>query len=254
MTPVERDLYSHGRACFEQGEVDRALESLSPLLTAKDGFADLHYMVGVLLDRRGEVEAATERLRDAIRLNPSYAEALVALASIYEREGDFARSQSLAERAAAVAGGKAGALDATTRGKLANLQAAVGDAYAQVGELPEAIEAYRKALDRCPEFHDIRFRLGVCLREAGLPHQAGLEFKRVLRGNPEMLEAQVQLGLTYYSMGRASDALSLWNEVLHREPGRQDAEMYLRMVSRGATPVETSPESRPVGQVAGADR
>ncbi len=234
LTPVEREQYAHGRTCFEQGEVDRALESLGPLLAAKDGFADLHYMVGVLQDRRGDVPAAIERLRDAIRLNPRYAEALVALASVYEREGDFERSQSLAERAAAVAGSKAGGLDATTRGKLANLQAAVGDAYAEVGELPEAIDAYRKALDRCPEFHDIRHRLGSALREAGLPHQAALEFKRVLRGNPGMLEAQVQLGLTYYSMGRAADAVTLWSEVLRRQPGRQDAQMYLRMLAAGA--------------------
>ncbi len=46
-----------------------------------------------------------------------------------------------------------------------------------------------------------------------------------------MLEAQVQLGLTYYSMGRAGDAVTLWNEVLRRQPGRQDAQMYLRLVA-----------------------
>ena len=251
LTPVEREQYAYGRTCFEHGEVDRALESLGPLLSAKDGFADLHYMVGVLQDRRGDVPAAIERLRDAIRLNPCYAEALVALASIHERQGDFERSQVLSERAATVAGSQSGGLDATTRGKLANLQAAVGDAYAEVGELPEAIDAYRKALDRCPDFHDIRYRLGIALREAGLPHQAGLEFRRVLRGNPEMLEAQVQLGLTCYSMGRAGDALALWSAVLERQPGRSDAQMYLRMVS-GGTGDES--KSRAARRAVGTDR
>lgn len=235
MTPGERELYVHGRACFERGDVDLALESLTPLLAARSGFADLHYMVGVLLDRRGDAKAAAERLRDSIRLNPSYTEALLALASLYERDGDYERSQALSERAATVAGSATGGLDRTTRGKLSNLQAAVADAFAQVGELPEAIEAYRRALDRCPEFHDIRHRLGTALREAGLPHQAALEFKRVLRGNPGMLEAQVQLGLTYYSLGRAADAVTLWSEVLRRQPGRQDAQMYLRMVAGAAS-------------------
>lgn len=46
-----------------------------------------------------------------------------------------------------------------------------------------------------------------------------------------MLEAQVQLGLTYYSMGRAADAVTLWSEALRSQPGRQDAQMYLRMVA-----------------------
>jgi tetratricopeptide (TPR) repeat protein len=235
MSAAERELYAQGRASFERGEVDRALEYLTSLLERKSGFADLHYMVGVLHDRRGEVEEARGHLRDAIRLNPAYAEALLALASVYERDGDYERSRELAERAAQASPIVAGNLDATTRGKLANLQAAVGDAYVQVGEYREAVDAYRKALDRCPDFHDIRHRLAMALRSAGLPHQAELEFKRVLRGNPDLLEAQVQLGLTYYTMGRAPDALGLWNEVLRRDPSQRDALMYIRMVSGAAS-------------------
>lgn len=233
MSPAERDLYTQGRTSFERGEIDRALESLSPLLEKKVGFADLHYMVGVLLDQRGEVGEARERLRDAIRLNPSYTEALLALASLYERDGEFDRSRELTERAAQAARPTQGGLDATTRGKLANLQAAVGDAYMQVGEFREAIQAFRKALDRCPDFHDIRLRLGIACRSAGLTHQAETEFKRALRGNPDLHAAQVQLGLTYYTMGRAPEAIGLWSEVLRRDPSRRDALMYLRMV-RGA--------------------
>ena len=35
MTSAERDLYSQGRDRFERGEVERALESLSPLLESR---------------------------------------------------------------------------------------------------------------------------------------------------------------------------------------------------------------------------
>jgi tetratricopeptide (TPR) repeat protein len=230
LTTVERERYALGRASFERGEVDQALEALSPLLESRRGFADLHYMIGVLLDHRGETDAATERLRDAIRLNPGYTEALLALGSVYERRGDFARSRELTEQAAAVARRDDGGLDATTRGKLANLQAAVGNAYAQVGELRDAIEAYRKALDHCPEFQDIRLRLGTALREAGLLHKAETEFQRILRSNAEFHEARVQLGVTYYTLGRTEDALAAWSTVLEHEPNREDAQMYLRMV------------------------
>jgi tetratricopeptide (TPR) repeat protein len=230
MTSAERDLYAQGRASFERGEIDHALESLSPLLEKKTGFADLHYMVGVMLDQRGEAAEARDRLRDAIRLNPAYTEALLALASLYERDGENDRSRELTERAAQAAPHVAGNLDATTRGKLANLQAAVADAYMEVGEFREAVQAFRKALDRCPEFHDIRLRLAIALRSAGLTHQAETEFKRVLRGNPDLTEAQVQLGLTYYTMGRAPEAVGLWSEVLRNDPSQRDALMYLRMV------------------------
>ena len=163
-------------------------------------------------------------------MNPSYTEALLALASLYERKGKFERSRELTEKAAQATQQVHGALDATTQGKLANLQAAVGEAYLDVGEYREAILAFRKALDRCPNFHDLRLRLGVAFRAAGQPHQAEIEFKRVLRGNPELLEAQVQLGLTYYSLGRASEALEIWSKVLRADPSQPLALMYQRMV------------------------
>ena len=76
MTATERESYSRGRAHFERGEVDPALEAFASLLRTKDGFADIHYMVGVLFDRRGDLDAAAESLRKAIRLNPNYAEAI----------------------------------------------------------------------------------------------------------------------------------------------------------------------------------
>jgi tetratricopeptide (TPR) repeat protein len=233
MTPRERETYSRGRALFERGDIDPALGQLTQLLETQSGFADVHYMVGVLLDLRGEVQAASQSLRRAIRLNPSYAEALLALASVYERCGDYDRSRQLAERASGLAASATpGSLDATTRGKLANLQAAVADAYADVGELREAIEGYRKALERCPDFHDIRYRLGIVLRDSGLPDQALREFKRVARGKPAMLDAQIQLGLTYYTLGRSGDALERWNAVLEQDPSRDEAHMYIRLVTK----------------------
>ena len=231
MTPREKEVYARGRSLFERGDVDPALSELNELLATRTDFADVHYMVGVLLDRRGDINAAAASLRDAIHLNPSYAEALLALASVYERQGEYAKSRELAERASNLAQRGSGTLDTTTRGKLANLQAAVADAYAEVGELREAVEGYRKALERCPDFHDIRYRLGISLRELGLPDQALREFKRVLRGNPGLLDAQVQLGLTYYTLGRATDALERWQAVLNLDSERDDARMYMRLVS-----------------------
>ncbi len=172
LTPSERRAYKLGRRSFERGDDDTALEQLRRLLRTRQGFADVHYMLGVLLERRNEMAAAARCLTRALRLNPDYAEARLALASLYERQGDYERSREITEHARARSAGPDGALDPTTRGKLANLQAALGDAYREAGELREAIEAYRKALDRCPDFHDIRLRLGIALREAGLPNTA----------------------------------------------------------------------------------
>ena len=231
LSPNEREVYVQAKNHFESGKMDAALTGFSELLESRDQFADVHYMVGVLLEQKGDLNSASLSLQKALDLNPRYAEALLALSSIHERRGDFERSRDLSERASEASRVEGSQIDAITHAKLANLQAAVGDAYAEVGERREAIEAYRKALDRCPDFHDIRQRLGVCLRESGLPHQASLEFKRVLRGNPNLTDARVQLGLTYYSLGRTQEAAQEWATASESDPNRQDILLYKRLVA-----------------------
>ena len=53
---------------------------------------------------------------------------------------------------------------------------------------------------------------------------------RILRANPGYLDAAVQLGLTFYTLGRCDEARAEWTSVLGRDPSREDARMYLRML------------------------
>ena len=183
----DREILLRGRRAFERGEDIAALESLDRLTAHGFEYADVYYMLGMLHERRDDLDAALDNLRSAVRINPSYVEALLALASLLERRGDFDQSQGYAERASQLTRPTADALDPTTRGKLANQQAALGDALAQAGEKRDAIEEYRRALDRCPTFHDVRHRLAMTLREVGLPFQAAQEFRRILRVHSGML-------------------------------------------------------------------
>ncbi len=231
LTPTERRDYELGKRCFDRGDAEASLPHLTRLIQSRN-FADVHYMIGVLYQRKGDLSAAGHSLREALRINPAYSEALLALANVYENQGDFERSREIAQRAGNLARSADGALDATTRGKLANLQAALGDAYREVGEFREAIEAYRKALDRCPNFPDIRIRLGIALRDAGLPDRAIAEFRRILLAHPGFLDAAVQLGVTLYSLGRVEAAAHEWEAVLAEHPECEDARMYLRMIGR----------------------
>lgn len=244
-----------GRRAFDQGNDEDALECLTRLTAHGLRYADVFYMIGMLKERRGELDAALAHLQEAVRINPAYVEALLALASLHERRGDFDRSSGYAERASQLAQPIEGRLDNTTRAKLANQQAQLADALAAAGELRDAIDEYRKALDRCPTFHDVRHKLAIVLREAGLPAQAARELQQILRARPSLLESQIQLGLTYYSMGRTPQAIAEWNAVLEKDPSRDAARMYLRLVGgagRGVASSARSMQNRPPEAAAGA--
>ena len=70
----------------------------------------------------------------------------------------------------------------------------------------------------------------MALREAGLPARAIAELQRVLRANPDYLDARVQLGVTYYTLGRTAEARAEWTASLERDATRDDARMYLAML------------------------
>jgi tetratricopeptide (TPR) repeat protein len=264
LTTPEREDWSLGRQSFERGDVDDALHRLGRLVETRNGFADVHYMLGLLHERRGDLSAAGRCLERAIELNPDYAEAVLALSSVYEQRNEYELARSLTGRlreVAPTAVDESGdsrrvrtsearperTLDPTTQGKLANLQAAVGDAYREAGELRDAVDAYRRALDRCPHFHDIRHRLGIALREAGLPAQAAAELRRVLRAAPDQLASAVQLGVTYYGMGRVDEAIQLWTSALASDAGRADASLYLRLVKARSPAGNRVPDPKPEG-------
>lgn len=146
MTTEERRAFALGRRSFENGDWDGALAHLEPLVRTRPGFADVHYLIGLAHEHRGDLDPAARSLEQALRINPRYAEARLALVAVHEQQGDFDRAEAVAEPPPG-RNGADGPLDPVTRGKLANLQASLGDAYREAKELGEAIEAYRKALE-----------------------------------------------------------------------------------------------------------
>jgi Tfp pilus assembly protein PilF len=233
----ERLALARGRRGVERGDPEAALADLQELLASRPGFADAHYWVGLAHERQGQLDLAEQSLAEALRLNPGYVEARLALACICEQKGEWPRARALAESARAAAAPGRGRLDATTLGKLANLHAALGDAYREAGALRDAADSYRRALDHGPGFHDVRLRLAAVLREAGLPRQSLAELERILRADPAQSSARVQLGVTLWSVGRRDEAIAAWRLALESDPSLDQARAYLRMAG---TP---SPES-----------
>lgn len=232
MNETQRLNFTLGQERLSRGETDAAIHSFCELTKNCPQFADVHYWTGLAFEQQGNLFAAARSLETAIELNPAYVEALMALACVYEQQGNFEKASVLANRAQSATNPTTDGLDRTTRGKLANLQAGLGDAYREVGELREAVDAYRKALYRCPEFHDIRIRLATTLRDLGLPDQAIQELQRVLRQQPESQAAARQLALTYYTIGKVENAVAEWEKLLAKDPECREAKMYLDMIAK----------------------
>ena len=127
--------------------------------------------------------------------------------------------------------GQPNALDRFARGKLANMHADLGAAYAGLAMFDESVREYAKALDLCPEFADLRVRLGNVYRDMGVFHAAVAEFEHAKRLRPDFIPARIHLGVTLFSLGRKDDAIAEWQHVLTIDPANKSAQLYIRMAS-----------------------
>ncbi len=225
-----RQLMHLAREHYESREYDKAEPLLEQIVREHRGFADMFNMLGVVnhsASRFGQAEAA---FKEALRVNPRYTEAALNLAVTLNDLGRYVEARDIYARAIETSRAEPRYLDPFAKGKLANMHAETGDAYAGLGLLTEAEREYRTALALCPAFVDIRNKLGSTLRDGGDKEGALKEYAAAKAEAPRYIPARVNLGVTLYSLGRKDEARKEWESVLADEPGNKSARMYLDIV------------------------
>jgi tetratricopeptide (TPR) repeat protein len=220
-----------GREHYAKREFDKAEPLLREALEREDRFADIHDMLGVIAHSRGNFIAAEKHFERALALNPSYTEAALNLAVTYNDRGKYDKAREVYSRIQATPSGLKSGLDPFARGKIANMHADVGQAYADAGLPIEAIAELEKAIELCPDFADLRTRLGALLREVNEVGRAKEQYEAAISARPNYVPARLQLGVTLLSLGDADGAAEQWRKVAEIDPDNSRAKMYLRMLS-----------------------
>ena len=221
-------LLAEGQDAFRSADYVRA-EALfkQAIENGAAGYADVHHTLGIIYHTWGQFPKARAAFEDALKINPRYTEAALNLAITYNDLGRYAEAQELFAR---VRPSPEERIDKFTRGKIANLHKATGEAYRSAGLAQEAAAEYRKALALCPEFIDIRMELAHAVAEAGDVDAAIAEMEEVLARRPEYEPALLHLGLFRHRTGDIEGAKRAFSEVLGRSPAHERALMYLRML------------------------
>ena len=139
---------------------------------------------------------------------------------------------------------------ATYYGKAASLQIAnfteqslvgvhfnVAENLRALGQVPEAIEAYKKDLVENPWAPESQNMLGASLGQYGSMTRRGDlivegigHLKTAAWVNPGYSTALINLGGSYMTLGNLSGAAEAWNETLKYEPDNKEAAAYLQML------------------------
>ena len=236
-----------GREHYGSREFDKAEPELRQVLEADDRFADVHDMLGVICHARGNYAQAEHHFERALAINPSYTEAALNLAVTYNDRGKYEAARRVYARIKGSPSGTMQGLDPFARGKIANMHAEVGQAYADAGLAREAIQELEKAVALCPQFADLRTKLGTLLRDINDLPSAREQYEAAVAARPNYIAARIQLGVTLLSLGDPDGAEEQWNKALEIEPDNARAKMYLRMLQtqRSAGSIAVAPSVPP---------
>jgi tetratricopeptide (TPR) repeat protein len=229
-----------GREYYQKREFDKAEPVLRQVLETAERLADVHDMLGVICHSRGNFAQAEYHFERALAINPSYTEAALNLAVTYNDRGKYEAARHVYSRIRGAASENAHDLDPFARGKIANMHAEVAQAYADAGLVREAIGEYEKAVRLCPQFADLRTKLGTLLREVSDLTRAREQYEEAIRARPSYVPARVLLGVTLLSLGQAEAAAEEWRKALEVEPDNVPARMYLR-ISTAERGLDASP-------------
>lgn len=227
-----------GKGYFTQRDFPRAESYLRKVVAEHTAYADVYHMLGVIHHADGRFASAVEHFQKALKLNPHYTEAILNLAVLYNDLGQYNDAKKLytqLRKGSTKTPGKKGRgrepqqIEPVLKGRLANLHADVGDIYHGLGLYRHAAEEYRKALALNPTYSDIRTKLGIALREEGHFPESVNELKQACRDSTHYHAAHVQLGVTYYSLGKLAEAKKEWNTVCQKDAKNELARMYLRL-------------------------
>jgi tetratricopeptide (TPR) repeat protein len=235
MDDAVRELVALGKDHFDRGDWSLSAGHLEQVVARGGAFADVHHMLGVCYHQLGEFDAAQRAFERALEINPAYVEASLNLAILCNDLGQYDKAQRVyanaVERARNGVRAKPGdePLDPFAGGKIANLHAAVGDAYISARRSRDAATEYRRALDLAPAFVDLRLKLAAALREAGDVEAATAELRRAVQDAPAYVPARIALGLACSAAGKVPEAIEQWEEVLRMDPAHRTAQLYLKL-------------------------
>ncbi|MFH1778478.1 MAG: tetratricopeptide repeat protein [Candidatus Omnitrophota bacterium] len=164
------------------------------------------------------LDEAMEEVKIALKLCPSYYEALDLLGHIYLKKGLVDEAIKIYKIATEMYSERATAYNS------------LAVVYGKKGQYKDSIEAALIALKKNPYFDDARYNLALSYRRAGLIDEAIKAYEEYLRLYPEYPGVHVDVGHLYYKKGEYRKAKAHWLKALKISKDYKPAKDALELI------------------------
>jgi Flp pilus assembly protein TadD len=183
------DHLERGTWLARNGSLDEAIAAFREALALDPGYADAFYNLGASLLKKGRVEEAIEALRHAVSLSPHDGLAQRALGMALRQSGELVGAAVSLQRAVDLLPNDVIALR--------HLASVLRDS----GDMEKAIDATQRAISLEPDDAGLQQELGYSLRAAGRLAEATVALQRSIEIDANVALAHYTLGVTLLEMG-----------------------------------------------------
>jgi tetratricopeptide (TPR) repeat protein len=209
-------LYLNGVEDRQEGDYANAKAHLEESVTLVPDFYYSRYHLGVVLVTLHEWKEAKENLEKAIALGDTEPEAHYQLGMALRGLGE---NEQAGEEISKYQDGKRAAEDTLE----ASSRSAQADGELAAGNLQEAITHYREACDKAPGDASLKYKLAIALQKAGDQEGERAQLEGAVKLDPELADAQKQLGYLLARSGDADGAVEHFKMAVQAAPGWVDA-------------------------------
>jgi len=224
-----RKNFTFGVAFFQHGYLDQAAASFREAIRVNPAFADSYYNLGTIyMNQQRPAEARAVLLR-AVEIRPDYADALnnLGLLAAQQKHGDEAETYFRK------------AVEKSPQYAIAWLN--LGNLYREQHRWAESQQALERALKIDPDDAGANYGLGLLFALQGDSAPAGEYLERAVKLRPNYPEALNNLAILYIRTGRREQAASTLEECIRVAPdydqsylnlARLDAALHKRQEAR----------------------
>ncbi len=201
-----------------QGKVDDAIKVLEDVLKLEPKEPRPHVALANIFRDRKRYDEALEHCRAALQQEPKNILAFEAMATTYADQGNVPMSRLVGARGLKV--------DA----KNPVIQHMMGRHLLAENKIPDAVNAFKMALESNPAFRPARIELAevaLTYRDFG---NAKMHYTELLKENPNDIAVLIGIGVTSKGLGLADDAKAAYEKVLKLQPKHPAATLNLAML------------------------
>ena len=217
LSALASDYNTRANALMGKGNVDAAIDCYKHAMKLNPNFADAHNNMGNLWAHKGDLKAAINCYEQAIKINPNFAAAYNNLGLSLADQGETELAIHSYQKAINV------------KPDHAEAYSNMGNALNSKGDKGAAIESYKQAIKIKPNHAEAYNNMGNVHRDQGDTVTALESYRQVLQINPRHAGAHNNIGLTYLDKGDTQAAINSYTEAIKIDPTYAEAHSNMGM-------------------------